>query len=98
MPLGVAQFGRHVTAPSKLRIDDREDAVVRQETTDGRLVRGFRGKAEHDLPPLAGKQIVQGPMHVWTVRAQVNPANLPFQKIDVRRKDDDLRLLNIGLE
>src|SRR5262245_44856146 len=37
-------------------------------------------------------------MHVRSVSAEVDPANLPFQKIDEGRKHDDLGFLNIGLE
>src|SRR5690349_17460186 len=59
---------------------------------------GVRLVTEDDVPSPLLEQTMQSPMDILAVRADVNAPNFPGKKINERRNDQDLRLLNVGFQ
>jgi len=82
----------------QLWIVHRQHAVIDGEFAERACVRGVRLIAEHDLPAVRPEQLVQRAVHVLAVRADMDAADLALEQVEERREDDDLRLLDVGVE
>src|SRR5712691_8544412 len=82
----------------QIRISHREHAVIGRERSKRARMRGVRLVAEDEFPALLLEQSVQRAMHIPAMRADVNAPDLSLEQVDERRNDQDLRLLDVGLQ
>src|SRR5437870_562909 len=79
-------------------VERRENAVLRPEVAPFGLMLGLGRQIEDDLEPVIDKLPHQFGMRIAAMRADMHAPDLVRDLLHRRRKDDDLRLLDVRIQ